>query len=768
MRRPDWIDRAAREWPLFLAAAGLLSLLPLYLPAPRAVALDPDDRVELDRVRDLLRRGDGPRAARRLRHFLAERPRSPRGPEARVLLGRALVEALPPGEAPALREMDEAWEAYTAAAREGQPAPLVTAARRDLARQLARLGHPERAAVRLESLLKETGDRELRLDLAHAIAAQARNAPGTAASLGDAALLHVEAYLEGAPPERALAAHLARASVLRATGRNEDGLAAVDAALPGFAGRPGEANLLLERARALVRLGRHTDAFDDVDAALQGIASPRRHDEARLLFAELLARARDPWYPDVCGRLIDERSPLLHFAALTRGIHQIEHGLAKPIEELREALDQVASAGDFDEVAFDFDPFYSALTKAWEAEREDAALAAYAACLARIQRIFPRESVFLFDRARLLGRAGRLLREAGDEAAASRRYRDAADQYLEAAVSGLAGVDVTATYRLAAHALREGGFFLAAGDIHRSLYENRPKDRKIEHADLHELAKCLMEAGIYDRPSLLEPDALKTLAEFLANVPATDSLRPRAIVDRGTVLSELGRHEEAILEFREVLRNPDLDTSPASPSGEWREALLGLGKALLQAAVTGPADRAPERLREARRELREYLDRYAPPGAPAAPGAIDAAFLLARAAIAERELKAAREGLAELRRIAAEAPPRKGSPAYDTLKQARFLEGDVLLDLGEFDQAAQAYGAAIREHGTEPERLWGLVGRARAYRRRPAPRVADARRDRESARALFERQREDYEKSLGGHGAAYWRAELDDLDRELQ
>jgi tetratricopeptide (TPR) repeat protein len=343
-----------------------------------------------------------------------------------------------------------------------------------------------------------------------------------------------------------------------------------------------------------------------------------------------------------------------------------------------------------------------------------------------------------------------------DAAAFARRLRvDSPDVFREL----VRLYPATPEYRLAlARALRRGGRaseaaeeFLAAGalataaetafeasdyeraaELYRRLYES---DRARHVAALARRGESLARSG---RTS----EALEVYAEASAAGDAAD--RRRAVVLRGTLLASLGRREEAAREFDRVLKDPDLGAEPRD--AEWARALLERGRALLETSRA-----------EGRRALEEYLERYGE-GESARPDAAEAAYLLVRAGIEDRAWERA---LAAVERVE-KAPG--GNPAF--LKEARFLKGDVLAALGRWEEAERAYADAYRAYIDTDDRLWGLIGRARALAR--LKRLDEARRTFERGLALYRQNRERYDRSFEGHGARAWGPALQDLAKELK
>ena len=95
-------------------------------------------------------------------------------------------------------------------------------------------------------------------------------------------------------------------------------------------------------------------------------------------------------------------------------------------------------------------------------------------------------------------------------------------------------------------------------------------------------------------------------------------------------------------------------------------------------------------------------------------------------------------------------------------QEARSLKGDVLLAQGRWAEAAAAYDAAYRTDLASDDRLWGLIGRARAYLR--LGRKEEARRDYENGKALYDDRKDALDPSRSGR---FWGPALEALGKDL-
>ena len=104
----------AREWPLLAAALALASLA--FLPRFIASGGKAEER-DREAIRNLGRAVElePERAEPLLRAFIGERGGSPQGPEARFLLGRAIVLRAQGDSFPGTPALNEAWDALSTA-----------------------------------------------------------------------------------------------------------------------------------------------------------------------------------------------------------------------------------------------------------------------------------------------------------------------------------------------------------------------------------------------------------------------------------------------------------------------------------------------------------------------------------------------------------------------------------------------------------------------------------------------------------------------------
>lgn len=776
MRRWQDIFAALREWPVAGAALAILSFLLIFRYVPTHIRLAVRDEEEIAYTRGLVEQGAYDAAQPRLLAFLSARPESPNVPEAHYLLGRAVVLRARKKEFPGVPALDQAWSHLTSArALKHDPAPT-WALQMDIAAMLREQGLVHDAVNHYRELVLESRNPEHTLELARALALQALREPAEAAPYLDEAAAYVDDFLKTAPPERRLRGFLARSHIFWSLKRYDEMLNALK---PAFEEFPDEPALLLERGRALARLKKSTEAAADVEAAVARLVDPALREQARILQLELLAQTRDSRARDACLDVIRSGSPAAPFASLILGLIQMGQK-EDPFDAFRAGLSKIAGMHAYEAVSFDFAAFYAAVRAAGEAETDDARLSRFAALNLMVQKIHPGQTEYILDLARLWRRAGDLLSaraaelERGEEAggaegarhAAASRYYSASESFNTAVDSGrLEENEIQACLLAAADACTAGRFFERAAVFYRRYYEY---DTSRNYAGLFRQAESLRKAGAFTAGRFGEPDALSAFAEYVERVPLGDPMVPRALLNRAAIFAELGRREEAVGEYDRVLREPSLGIDPQAQ--EWSDALLGRGRTLLEMAdalrAGGPERRHRRHLIEGRETLAQYLERYAEGGGAPREGSIEAVWLLLRADMQERAWADALSRLRLLEQIAARVPDGVRAGHEEDLREAQFLKGDLLFNLGEFPAAAKAYDEACRRHSGSEWRLRGEVGLARSLLRMGLK--EDARQACERARVIYEGRREAFDRSLAGRGKDYWNSALDEIEKETR
>lgn len=700
---PSRLRRLKAEWPLLAAALALLSLvwLPRFLPSRAAL-----EEAAVARLRELRARGDLQGLEDAAARFLNESPDSPHAGEVHALRARAALArpGLDAGSA------SHAWAQLRSARRLGFRKEEMAALQRDTADALLDRGRSAEAVDAFRELLDD--DPLAGLRLGRALAARAARRPDEAEALSAEILSLAAAARERLPAERKIEAVVAAARLTRRAGRPADAMPLLLRALDEFPAERGR--IQLERGRSLASLDRKPEALALLDLAEELLKDdPARRDE--LVLAQLDLRVRGG-LPAAAGLLESLE------AAPARRSGRLLLALPRP-REAAEVLAELPSWRPAEDAGLDIPWIKRALRAAAGSDKDPGALADAAAALRQLRRLEPEDASLLLEEGGALRRAG--------------RFADAGEVYERAAE--VDGLDLASQERAAkegAEAYVKAERYAAAARLYERWTSCSPR-RNAEGLLLR--ARCLRLARL--------PEAVEAYGEYVARARPGDPGLPEALLERGRLLVESGDREPALAHFERLLTE-DLGLSP--DAAEWEAALLEKGRALLEL----------RRADAARRALAEYLERYAEAG-ETRKGAVEAAYLLARAAMEQRDWEGA---LGALERALASdvVDPR----AEDLRREARFLRGDLLLALGRYAEAERSYADASRRHAGTSERLWGVVGRARALVK--LGRLEEARREARGARALFDESRGDFETSFAGQGKAYWNEALESLEREVR
>lgn len=740
-RRSALLRRLRTDWPLLGAAAALLSLLliPRFIPSR--------DDLDEEVLRLLYAQFDAhafEAVEDAARGFLIDSPGSPLSGEVHSLRGRAALALAVVDPDPALPA--RAWAELGAARRFGFRPGETAVDQARAAHLLLDRGRSDEAAAAFRELLAGGADPAAAFDLGRVLAARAARRPRDAAVLVAEILELAEAAKRRLPPERRFEAVVAAAKLCRRSGRTEDVLPLLEQALREAAGPVERGRLRLEQALCFVRLDRKSEALAALETAGDLLKDDVPSRPARsLAVLELHARAG---LTDVPALAEEIDPPVRPVARLYAALWRLSLDRPRGLRDVAELLAAVPALRPLDDAGVDLDWMKRAVRSAAAAEEDPAAVGAAAEAFVQLRRLEPEDVVLLVDRAQALRRQSELLRR-GDPAAAAARAGEAGESFAAAAAND--GLDVAGqegAARAGAEAFERAGRPADAARLHRAWYAFSP--RRNGEGLLRE-ARALNRAGLQRR-------ALEAYAEYAGRARPGDPGLPEALLERGRILAALGERAEAAAAFQRLLTE-DVGITPEA--AEWEAALLGRGRALLelgQAAEEG--DAKAERMAEARRTLAEYIERYATDGAPRA-GVVEASYLLGRAAMEARDWTGAVDALA---RAAAAEPADERARLYQ--KEARFLRGDLYFAAGRYDEAERAYAEASRRHAGSPDRLWGVIGRARALAR--LGRVDEARREARTGRALFEESRPGYEASFDGKGRDYWIAALETIEKELR
>jgi len=548
-----WIVRAGREWPMWIALGGILSLLLLPRAAGLGTASVDADRRELDNLR---RESDPDRIAA----FL---DRHPQDAEAKGLFARATLARARAGQFPGAAALRRAWD-------------LAPELRREIAVLMSDYGLHQEAVARLRELYDQSHDADLALDLVPALTRLAAADPARRHDSLDLASARISDYLRVAPPERRVAGLAAQARIYREGNRNEE-LATLLSTELAEARTAGDRGLLhLERGRAFARLGKHREmeAMSSFDEAEKLLADPYLKGLAVVHQAELFAAAGNPDCLDFCARLIAGDSPAAPLAHLVAGTFQLKSRPAVALDALTAGFSRIRRPAMLDDI--DFSRVYAALLAAAEGTTDLDRLGRIASILGEINRLKPVSNRIGLDHAAVLLRA--------------RKFEQAADRFLAVGAVGSA-----------ADACAEGGLHLRAAALYAradDLYRRAVSLRKAGDAAgaIAAYEDYVARAGpsgsstglALVEKAELQPaeEAIVTLdrvlkAREVATTPERDDWA-RALLGRGRALFRLLRTAEAGKVLREFLeRYPD---SPAAIDAAWLLVGVAVEEGNLKAA----------------------------------------------------------------------------------------------------------------------------------------------------------------------------------------
>jgi hypothetical protein len=699
------MSRAVREWPLWIAVAGILSLLFIPLLARVGTPSRSAEQRELDELRRDAD-GDNPALAEsRLVELLGRRPSSPAADELQRLLARAILARARNGDFPGAAGFQRAWSILTHLPR----TPETLALRRETASLMVEYGLVRDAVARLRQLVEETQDRDLALDLVPALVSLAAEDPRLRHALLDEASAKISEFRAVAPPERRVKGILAQARIYRAK-RDEDLLQLLGTELAETKGPADRGWLQMERGRTLARLGREMEAMVCFDEAEKLFVDPLDRGLAMVHQAQLYARASNPECVEVSNRLTAADSPAAPLGLLVAGVHELRTRPSAALDALRNGFARIRRPRLLEEI--DFPWVYEAVHAAALRETDPERLLGFAATFAEIARLRPVSTTVGFDRAALLRRV--------------RKYEEAASLLSTMEPSERSVLE-------AAEACQEGGLHLRAAALYRAYYDLQPAANAV---GLFRRALSLKNAGDVE-------GAKAGFEEYLAKAGPSGKFAGAALLEK----AELQRDDEALATYDRILKAREVATSPAQP--DWAKALLGRGRALVRLARTA----------DARKTLEEYLERYATGTSPA-PGAIAAASSLVATSVQELDWKQALERLRGVAAIAARVPEADRAPFAEDLRDLKYREAEVLFQLEDYAASARAYAEAEQRASGVEERLRAVLGRGRALAR--LARMDEAKRDYSSAKAMMDRQ------TFVGAQRDYWDLALDLLGRELR
>lgn len=486
------------------------------------------------------------------------------------------------------------------------------------------------------------------------------------------------------------------------------------------------------RARALLALNRVWDAVEVAREAQSAAGDEEVRDEARYLEAEALRRAGSEEMEAPASQVIRGTRAWAPFGHLVLGRYYlaVRHPqallhLAAWSEAMRSPRDPARARIDSPALAAEWRPLIRSASDPAEIDGWLRVL---------------RDGRWLSPDAERSIDVSELLQRRGDPAGAG------AEALKAARLPGIPSARRAELLRRGGDLLLQGGRFLDAAAAFRSLDADRTAEGRI---GLFLEAAALTQAGQIRGPGA----SLEKLEEYLKEVPSSDPLVPRALLNRAGLLERVGDRAGALAELDRFFAWPGLPAGPRSV--EWREAMRRQAGLLRELARLETKDR-DARIERAKAVLAEWIDRYDRDGSGADPAERAAALLdLAQMLLEERSSAAADELEAALER--ALRAVHAGTTPSATLDGI----GEGLLGVGRDDSALKAFDALARRAEDPAWRIAGFAGRATALHR--LGRREEAEVDRDRARRLLEESASD----LRSAGPA--RAEaLDGLVRTME
>jgi hypothetical protein len=700
------MSRAVREWPLWIAAAGILSLflIPGLLRSSSGAPVT--ERRELDEIRRELDGGNPGVAETLAADFMLRRPSDAAADEARLLGARSTLARARKGDFPGAAGFRRAWTILSAAPR----GPELQALRRETASLMSEYGLVRDAVERLRELAGETRDRDLALDLVPALVKLAAEDPAHRHDFLDWASKEISEYRPVAPPERRVKGIQVQALLYRESRREEDLLQLLAAELAETKAPADRGWLQMERGRTLARLSREMEAMVCFDEAEKLLVEPFDKGLAMVHQAQLYARASNPECVEVGNRLTAADSPAAPLGLLVAGVYELRGRPSVGLDALRNGFARIRRPRLLEEI--DFPWIYEAVQGSAARDSDPERLQRFAEVFAELGRLQPVSTRVGFDHAAILRRA--------------RNFEGAATLLLSLEPSERNVLE-------AADACAEGGLHLRAAALYRKYYDLQPAANAV---GLFRRAVSLKSAGD-------EEGAMAGFEEYLAKAGPSGKLAGVALLEK----AELQKDDEALATYDRILKAREVATSPAQP--DWAKALLGRGRVLVRLG----------RSADARKTVEEYLERYATGPSPA-PGSIAAAGYLAAVAVQELDWKQALDRVRAMGTLAGRISEADRAPFAEQLRELKLQEAEILFQLEDYAASTRAYAEAEQRATGFDDRLRALLGRGRALAR--LARMDEAKRDYSSAKEMMDRQ------TFAGAQRDYWDLALDLLGRELK
>ncbi len=629
-------------------------------------------------------------------------------------------------------------------------------------------------------LITERGYWPAQIDLSRCLSLEAQKNPDRAEELLKASRKALDSYLSKSESRDRVEALLLLSELQWRQGQFKEMEKTALLALPDVLDTHYLADFYLQWAKAQSRMNKTSEALELLPIVRDLGQTPKVREEATYFETELRLGELDGRGEVLAEKLKKEESFFMPLVNLLRGKYWFETGGRDPLPMLKLGFEKIPDEVKFSKYKPDLEGLWDLLVGAAEDMEDQGQFDTILGILGEYHRIYPNTLEYFIGTATLETKRGEALSERAAsmeriDPIGAERIRRVANRLFYSAGTTLVyvaehpGISMELSEDAqwaAANAFYAGQQYAKAAEWYREHYHLRPTANR---DSLFREGESLMRGKLYEAQSLDEPSALRAFGEYLMEAGPTSPRAPQVVVFRGRILLELGKPLEAIEVLHPLLREPQFSLDPREP--EWGEALLlqGLAYGRIAGGVRA-GNMAPETARmQATRLLKEYLERFSKgldSQQKLSPGILEASFSLSRLATQEKRWAEAGQHLVDMIRYSADIPSSERSDHEASLRRAHFLLGDLYLNQGKDQEAGEAFEKAARKYATSEDRIWGLVGRARALIR--IGDEGEARKAVQLAKLTYANNPEMFNESMNGQGRTYWPAALAALEAELE
>ncbi len=729
----------------------------------------------------MIHTGEFAEATTALRKYIQIWGDSSRGAEAAYLLAEAMEGDVRENPKATELEIRKIADQYRAAESRGYPSDSVLRGITRVANLLrSREFYGAAGDLYQNQLIAERGYWPAQIDLSRCLSLEAEKDPDRAEELLRASRKELDLYLSKSESRDRVEALLLLSELQWRQGQFKEMEKTALLALPDVLDTHYLADFYLQWAKAQSRMNRTSEALELLPIVRDLGQTPKVREEATYFETELRLGELDGRGEVLAEKLKKEESFLLPLVNLLRGKYWFETGGRDPLPLLKLGFEKIPNEAKFSNYKPDLKGLWDLLVAEAEDSEDQGKFDTILEILGEYHRIYPNKLDYFIGTANLEAKRGEALSKKAAslervDPIGAERIRRVANRLFYSAGSTLvyvaehpgASMELSEDAQwAAANAFYGGQQFAKAAEWYREHYYLRPTANR---DSLFREGESLMRGKLYEAQSLDEPSALRAFGEYLMEAGPTSPRAPQVVVSRGRILLELGRPQEAIEVLHPLLREPQFSLDPREP--EWGEALLLQGLAYSRIAGGASASNmAPETARmQAARLLKEYLERFSKgldSQQKLSSGILEASFSLSRLATQEKRWAEAGQHLIDMIRYSADIPSSERSDQDASLRRAHFLLGDLYLNQGKDREAIEAFERAARKYATSEDRIWGLVGRARALIR--SGDEGEARKAVQFAKSTYANNPEMFNDSMNGQGKTYWPAALTALEAELE